>query len=161
MPSPDNAVCHQKCGRIFCQGCLEMSLSKNKLCPYCREEILQMPGLVKNESHFIYSYMAEMIVRCPILECGWKGERVELEKHKENCVYRIVDCTFGCGRKMRVSEFYKHSRECELARRYCKKCDKTYTFVEFMGHKCNERKNVKMCCPFKFIGCKWINKHTF
>eukprot|EP01022_Parablepharisma_sp_SALTPOND_P014285 TRINITY_DN1929_c0_g1_i1.p1 TRINITY_DN1929_c0_g1~~TRINITY_DN1929_c0_g1_i1.p1 ORF type:complete len:325 (+),score=1.78 TRINITY_DN1929_c0_g1_i1:119-976(+) len=160
IPHPDFAVCHQACGRIFCESCLKSSCAIKKVCPFCRRYLERIPGLVRDECHFIYAYMAEITVHCPLQDngCTWKGERILLEGHLEICPYGLVECIFGCGTKMYRWEFYEHSKRCESTKKKCESCLKLVFLAELKEHTMKCLGDSKVNCPFKKLGCGWKGK---
>ncbi len=142
IPHPDNAVCHGECGSIFCQPCLSNVLKQNHLCPVCRRAMDRVPDLIKVSSHFIYVYMCEMTVSCPMKElgCAWQGDRLSLDEHLQRCLYKDVKCPFGCGAVMSNADFYAHLTKCTHCPIICMNEPAPVTMIS---------------CPFSIVSCGW------
>jgi len=84
---------------------------------------------------------------CPI-GCGKFLQKHEIEDHLEICVYRPVDCPYGCPDKTLLKrELDEHmANECPCRPHECPKCHEINPLDKFDKHS-------KLYCPYRLLDC--------
>ena len=110
---PDN-----KCGKIFCHGCITEYQKIKQNCPNCRrkstlfQDTRSKPATCSTYIQFRCAWPIRFIyyhilgarniralkVKCSNLDngCQWTGELGELETHLQSCDYALLPCTNEC-----------------------------------------------------------------
>ena len=109
--NPRQSTC--KCGRIYCQTCVEkLQASYSNRCPTCRETLHTF------EDNLSLRRVRALRVRCDHHKagCEWIGELGDLDGHLKSCTQRqqMVQCCFtdiGCRASFLESERETHDRE--------------------------------------------------
>ena len=140
---------HEKCGRLFCEKCLNKH-GKDKSCPNCRME--QPLYFEDNRSkriintslyHCTYIFhlgkreIKALRVKCDNVEkgCKWKGTVGTLEEHMTTCEFTPVPCPKKCKQNDKIQmiarkDLGKHLKEKCVNRDYkCKHCKKKDTYI--------------------------------
>ena len=81
--------------------------------------------------------------------CGLVVRERELEGHKAKvCQERKVECSKGCGRRVRASEILRHqTTQCAARLLTCEACDEEYVFKD-------EKLHLERVCPARVVGCR-------
>ena len=131
---PQQATC---CSHIFCNSCLMEYRKKMGIefkCPTCRSLLTGKyfpDGRIRCE-------IKDLEVYCPNT-CGWKGtvRDIEGEGHLSTCPYQIIDCSNGCGEKIRRMEMEAHaSQHCPKRIISCPHCEEigTHDVISTSNH---------------------------
>ena len=148
------------CYNIYCKSCLDKHRKKSSRngkfrCPACR-------ALLDSRSYFKDGRMEREIkalkVQCTIdEECDWQGTISDIEAHVMACPYRMVDCSLGCGEKIRYKEVEAHLSDCPKRIGSCQYCNKEgpHDFISSSAHldKCSSYP-IKCCNE----GCEYTQE---
>ena len=155
---PSEVVC------LLCGGVMREPIKAVDGASYCRICYLSKPEFTSLDKIPHYEPDEEKVQIIAALKCycwyrpngcGWLGEKVQWEKHLDNCPYVMVQCqlcqegyvkieepahrakcrfeTCDCGKSFLKFEFAKHKHECELYLQ-CAKCRLSMTHSEFENH---------------------------
>ena len=118
------------CGQHFCHYCIQIIISSNKPCPFCKENGFTT-FLDKKQKRRIL----DLKVYCKNKDsCNWVGSLGELEQHlSEKCQYVSVNCSYNCGEAMFRLHLKQHqSKHCPNRPHSCKHCqlEGTYHDIE-------------------------------
>ncbi|XP_003383553.1 PREDICTED: TNF receptor-associated factor 4-like [Amphimedon queenslandica] len=148
------------CYNIYCKSCLDKHRKKSSWngrfsCPACRE-------LLDTRSYFKDGRLEREIkalqVQCTIEECDWKGTISDIEAHVMICPYRMVDCSLGCGEKIRYKEVEAHLlSDCPKRKVSCQYCKKEgpHDIITSSAHL-NECRYYPIKCSNE--GCEFIRE---
>ena len=132
------------CQHVFCKQCIEGDNDGkgHGNCVVCKEpwskEQLK-PQLEVSE------LINTSIVVCP-LNCKWKGQYQNLEKHKKSeCPNALVACQSGCNQTFPRQYFASHEAECTMKKADCTYCKKSVLIKEMPMHQ--------LYCPDREIAC--------
>eukprot|EP01091_Cochliopodium_minus_P011691 TRINITY_DN3387_c0_g2_i1.p1 TRINITY_DN3387_c0_g2~~TRINITY_DN3387_c0_g2_i1.p1 ORF type:complete len:425 (-),score=72.91 TRINITY_DN3387_c0_g2_i1:172-1446(-) len=134
-----------KNGHLFCITCIEnvMNINTDNIgkCPCCRV-MINSDNVARNM--FVEKAILKLKIYCPykfkaeeIDDNGCKEEILfcDLDKHKENCMYKFVECPFNseCER-LRLKDVPDHKLICKHRIVECKYCEKSFKFFEIENH---------------------------
>ena len=108
-----------RCGRTLCEPCLKgcgegercegcHKSSKYEANPFVGRSFIELTFHCVNQPKckeiLRYEELAYHIcgydqMKCPMGECEWEGERGEMSKHREECLYEEIYCPKECGYK--------------------------------------------------------------
>jgi len=120
------------CGHVFCNDCINQSLTKSVYCPISYRDI-------SNDSchqiPFINSIISKHIINCKN-KCGWKKPLSNYQKHlDEECPNILLNCMFAnCKECYLRSEKTVHESACEWRLIECEHCKSLVAFVEMQKH---------------------------
>jgi hypothetical protein len=163
IPTPELAVEHSSCGKIFCTKCSANWLSSHHTCPNCNATNYSTTlRPIKSECKLLYSLIGSLIITCPYKgetsTCNWKGEFGNLESHSNNCTDAKVTCKLGCGKTIIRKNLQAHETlECSFRLEQCKFCGNTYKKPELEAHiiECPSNPNRNVQCKYNNVGCKF------
>lgn len=136
--SYDNLICSE-CLAIYCFDCL----NPLKKCPSCCNKDFNKVGT----DHFpILLVFQSMMIKCKNHNCNKIGNLIEMEYHKDNCIYETIKCRDQCGKSIELCNIYKHYiNDCELNKFQCVWCNSTFFYSEYIVHLKNCSTNKEMC----------------
>lgn len=132
------------CGHVFCQKCIDLSMTKTIYCP------ISYRDLGKDSFHqipFISSIISKHIINCKN-KCGWKKALSFYQAHlDEDCPNVLQKCKFeNCKEFFLRSEKTQHEANCEFRLIMCDHCKNYFAFVELDKHLATSCPNVKIAC---------------
>ena len=98
------------CYNIYCNGCLLEFKEKGQdfNCPTCRQPLAGnyfKDGRADRE-------IRALQVHCTTTGCTWVGTVADIEAHvANNCLFKLVMCTNGCGTELMASKLKEHLKE--------------------------------------------------
>lgn len=131
------------CGHVFCNDCINLSLTKSVYCPISYRDI-------SNDSchqiPFINSIISKHIINCKN-KCGWKKPLSNYQKHlDEECPNILLNCRFNnCKECYMRSEKTAHETSCEWRLIECEHCKNYVAYVEMQKHY-NECPKIQVFC---------------
>ncbi len=101
------------CGHTFCQICIETWLLQQQTCPSCRRRVLAS-NFQPVSTRIVLNLLNRIPVRC--ISCRELNiERGNFNDHKQQCIKRIVSCSFSnltCLWTGKQDELSQHERTC-------------------------------------------------
>lgn len=163
------------CGDIFCRQCFNISFSRSQLCPinkkplkdaesvnglefinkilerqilYCKNRekgCKWFSTLSLYEKHLRLECLKE-IISCTNINCQIKIQRENLEKHLNECSYRLVNCKY-CEKEVSSILMNSHKNDCLNIKILCtQNCN---VYIE----RCNLEQHIKISCPNTEVTC--------
>ena len=89
------------CGKKFCKACMDKIPEKK--CPICAQPFTSM------QEKELERQILDLKVKCCTENCDWVGELRDISSHLEDqCQHFLVECTLGCGLKMKRGDLFNH-----------------------------------------------------
>ena len=89
------------CGKKFCKACKDKIPEKK--CPICTQPFTSM------REKELESQILDLKVKCNTEDCDWVGELRDISSHLEDqCQHFLVECSLGCGLKMKRGDLSDH-----------------------------------------------------
>ncbi len=132
------------CGQHFCHHCIQIIISSNKPCPFCKENGFTT-FLDKKQKRRVF----DLKVYCKKAWCDWKGSLGELEQHlSEKCLYVSVNCSYNCGEAIFRLRLKQHqSNECPKRPHSCKHCQLEGTYQDIKENHVPVCSKYPVSCP--------------
>ena len=157
--------CTLKCGETVYRGQLKQHMDNCPQrpfeCKYCGKKGTystitgetkvtgEKEKVLSEKGH--YAECPKNIKKCPNHHCGKTMQQKEIMRHREQCQYEPVHCSFQglnyenttmtCGKKMLRSELPNHQKICPLRPYKCKFCSKESTYAAITGDKSNMKQH--------------------
>ena len=89
------------CGKKFCKACMDKIPEKK--CPICTQPFTSM------REKELERQILDLKVKCSTEDCNWVGELRDISSHLEDqCQHFLVECSLGCGLKMKRGDLSEH-----------------------------------------------------
>ena len=153
-PPPDDLLCLiylcvardpqqiNRCGKLFCKGCLEEHKKNSTVCPQCRKVInsfadkrskYQKNCVIHAHNHHNTTGERDILslkARCDNTSngCEWTGELRSLDKHLASCGFILLPCPNKCQNGDKVvqllrKDMQRHTKEeCPRRQYECSDC---------------------------------------
>lgn len=170
--SPEDALEHVDCSRIFCSACIREWCKIKAKCPHCNGPTPSFDGSyrkIKNDNKFIYRKMLSLKLHCDHYNSGEENctavvEWGDLESHlAHKCELAPKKCKWGCGYACTAKHLEKHESNCVLKRLQCNYCDAELLNCSLEDHlatECTLCPDTVVSCPFARYGCTEKVKRT-
>ena len=89
IPNPQTAIEDENCGHLFCSLCIDEWLKTKINCPICKMKISKR--LIKDKNKMVYRHLLNLIIKCPVFDCQWKGIWNQYNDHLKNIRNRIIE----------------------------------------------------------------------
>ncbi|XP_022809455.1 TNF receptor-associated factor 6-like, partial [Stylophora pistillata] len=122
------------CGHRLCKICSESLLrSHSPKCPIDREPLSREKIFPDSACH---RKILDLTVKCPHVGCPWTGELRAVQKHQEQCLFKMVECpNTGCKEKLTRRDMNNHKkRECIWRTDSCEYCQGSYIVKNRQHH---------------------------
>ncbi len=133
------------CGQHFCYHCIQIIISNNKPCPFCKENSF-IAILDKKQKRRVL----DLKVYCKHKDlCDWMGSLGELEQHlSDKCQYVEANCSYNCG-VARLRLYLKtHQRiACPNRPHSCKHCQLEGTYQDIENNHVPVCPKYPVTCP--------------
>ena len=158
IPNPYFSVEHRKCGKIFCQSCIEKWRQNSSVCPQCKQKFSKSDMDV---SLALRRTMLNLFIICPNVPvhskcCPWEGEWEQFPIHNENCLYSLVACPNNCGEKILRKDLSLHiTTSCSNKLSECSFCKQMHNLKDIEKHEgeCELNMDAVISCKYANAGC--------
>lgn len=172
-----------KCGHIFCEGCIKKYISIHHFCPISytplsdNERLSQITvmaqitdkqtlkcknaakgctwvGYFSEYKNHLQNVCKKVQINCPNEGCKEKFLREDLEKHLAICLFKLEECK-NCHCKFLSSQMESHLNVCPKMKVTCpQKCGAMIIREDLTSHIENDCEKTLVNCPFSKYGCK-------
>ncbi len=131
------------CGHVFCKDCFYkfIEILKRNVCPITKKEIdLNLVSPIK----FVAGILEKQILKCQHKECQWTGKLIDYLPHlNAECSFEQVKCIYSqCKVKLQRINIQKHEENCDFCPSECQKCSEKMLLGQIEIHKniCSKEK---------------------
>ena len=168
MQVADNPVrCSGLCAGIFCNGCMQQALARNRSCPSCKKattaalkDVWLRNHIMKHQVYCINKGNADESIKSSNNrkgkvssdeKCAWTGKYDELATHCNHCGYEMVSCiNVGCSVVTTRCKLIDHLRACMHRTEQCEHCGNVMKAANMAKHAHICRSFVVFCqCGFE------------
>ena len=154
--------CSGLCAGIFCGGCMQQSLARNRSCPSCKKNDITAPKdvvlrnqIMKHQVHCINKGNADEVTKTSNNrkrkatsdeKCTWTGKYDDLSTHMKQCDFELVACSNDCCKeKIERRELEHHLQACIHRTISCEHCNAAVK-AALMNDHVNQCPKVKATC---------------